>query len=572
MSTIGDKNFPAKPEIPNQTQAHKENSSSQKIAEKILNADAPTVTPIKTHVQKLDQAFIPSLSLYKTFYPHIHALASSGDAFNVGLFLTGLKSEPNTSLFVDAVTELKALAQIVRKTEDIDITLAYKKLIGMIDKYDEKATGTYKSRDIDPKSTFYIRSALLAAAQEDSASIDSWMVYTKKGKPSSSNELWGFLDEWKNWVPEAQGKIAKYIETAVSKIRVLSREYADNDIVLMKGGYGAGKTRMTQALFAQQNEAVVGPDKAKHSVRRSMPALTHAKAHIEGSQVAFQLFDACIRDINGTVAYDSSLSDPADIKNYIQKIKESKRYNKALSPLANEQPVLKIYDLARKDEARFLAVLRREVQGEEPLIPPELIKRGAIKDKMNRLDCMKAVMNETGLNVEYNFISGDTAGWNTDFVAKIQSCSRPIELKKENISRLALEGFVPESFASGSLASVLTKEKVEANFDQIFQQPVYKIMQGLSLQENRENDYIFSNRILIDSIEQPIKSVRELYALLHPKVKVAIPKEAFEKAFEGINEANFLKDINEAKRLTYLELPFVTAAAIHCQLNSDPFS
>lgn len=328
---------------------------------------------------------------------------------------------------------------------------------------------------------------------------------------------------------------------------------------------------MTETLFAEQKDAVVAPDKAKEASRRSMPKLTHARAHIEGSQIAYKLFDACIRTIKGTVVYDSSLNNPHDITGYIKKNKDSKRFNPALSPLANGQPVLKIYDVARKDEARFLAVLRRDFQGEDPRIPPHLIKLAAVKDKMNRLDCMKAVINETGLNVEYNFMSGDSSGWNTDFVAKLQSCRRPTQLKQENIARLALEGFLPESFVTGVPKSTLSKEKVEADFDQIFQQPVYKIMQGLSPQENSQNEQVFSSRILLGSIVEPITAIEEIYPLLHPAFKAAIAKEAFEKAFEGINKADFLKDINEAKRLTYLELPFITAASIHCQLTTNPF-
>lgn len=564
MNPIGNKSFP---DNPNRVEPNKENSPVQNVAQKAIKSEDTTPKGSSPRVQKLDHAFIPSQSLYKTYYPQIESLASRGKNFEIGMFLAGIAQKHNTELLDEAKTALKILAHSI----DPDITKSYKKLIGMLDRYDEKALASYKSIGIDPKSTFYIRSALLIAAQEDNANIDSWMVYTKKGKPSSTNEVWNFLDEWRNWIPEAQGKIAKYIETAATRIRELSCEYGDNDIVLMKGGYGAGKTRMTEALFADQKDAVMAPDKAKHSVRRSMPEVTHAKAHIEGSQVAYKLFDACIQDVSGTVAYDSSLNDPADIKQYIQKVKNSKRYNKALEPLAAGQPSLKIYDVARKDEARFLAVLRRDVQGTDPRVPPHVIKQSAIKDKMTRLDCMKAVMDEKELNVEYNFISGDATGWNSDFVAKIQSCSRPIECKEVNLHRLALEGFVPESFVSNTPQSMLTKEKVAQHYEEVFLKPVYQIMQSLSPQENQENEHVFSHRVLIRTIEKPIRALHDIYPQLSPEVKAAISKEAFEKAFEGINATDFLKDINTTKRLTYLELPFITAASIHSQLKTDPF-
>lgn len=59
-------------------------------------------------------------------------------------------------------------------------------------------------------------------AQKHNLKLDSWMFYTKGGKPKESGQLWKFLDQWKNWIPEAHGKFAKYIEVAKIKANELA--------------------------------------------------------------------------------------------------------------------------------------------------------------------------------------------------------------------------------------------------------------------------------------------------------------------------------------------------------------
>lgn len=512
-----------------------------------------------------------------TFESGLEALGTAvadSESFNIQAFLSGAPSanEKNDGVMETLQHHIEGLVQKIMDDKGISRDAAYGQVIGLLDRLDAAMIDLYRADGTAPKSTFGLRAATLLQAQKDGVPLHSWTVFTASGKPSPrSNELWNFLDRWQNWVPEAQGKFAKFVEAAKVRTEQMSSKYEENQVVLLKGGFGAGKTRLARQKFEEQANGATAPDKAKEVVRRSMPTVPHAIAHTEGSQVAYRLFDGVINDVSGTVVYDSSLSNPADIVDYVRKVKASKRFNSNLPATAAGQPKLVIYDVTRKDAARFLAVLRRDVGGEDPRVPLGHIRRGAVYDKMNRAGCMNVAMNEKALNVEYHFLSGDKTGWDTQLVA-VMSHEKGIEVEEQYRDRLGLEGL---KVSGDQVDLTLSKEQIEDDIEAVFDQPVKEIMLSLSAKENEGNEEVFGGRVIIDSeadVGEP-KSVEDLYKAMTPKMQKAITQEEFEGAFEGVSNEQKAHLCEAAKDgMSYLDLPYRAAVNIHSKLQNDPWS
>ena len=339
---------------------------------------------------------------------------------------------------------------------------------------------------------------------------------------------------------------------------------------MIKGEFGSGKTRYVNEKFKGVAEGVVAPDKGKEITRRSMPQLPHSIVHNEGSQVAFSFFDNLISAKTGTISYDSSLSNPKDIESYIDKIKKSKRFKLGAS---GNPAVLRIVDIARKDDARFLAVLRREVDGEDPRILPNRMKWASAYGKENRPNCINTVLNEKELTVEYVFHSGDEKGWNTEKVATFSKEKREFT---QGLEKRMTDENIEWDEKTKTAKPIKKQEELQKEYNELFQKPVERIMDGLSEAENKINNECFSKRILLDNLSQEsdIKSIEDLYDLLLPVIKNALPKESFVEAFKDVRQEVvkvFLTGVKEKGKLTYLQLPLEAAAIIHAKLGENPW-
>lgn len=527
----------------------------------------------KDFTGELNKAFDVSQTFFDQYVFFVDVLACDSQAFDTASFLAGPahSQQGNEAIFQDLQKKITELVQALSRDRKLSVEDAYKQLIGLIDRYDEASSALHRmDPSFVPQSTFALRSALLLSAQANNANIESWMVYTKRGKPSvESGQLWNFLDRWQNWIPEAQGKYAKFIETtavrALNTAKAQKKNQNEESVVLMKGGFGAGKTRLTTQLFDTHADGVIAPDKAKSVTRRAMPQVAHHVAHVEGSQVAYHLFNGLIRETQGTVVYDSSLNNPKDIQDCIQKVKDSERMTQA------NPPTLKIFDVARQDDARFLAVLRRDIGGEDPRIPPERMINAALLDKLRRHECIAVALNEKELNVEYNFLSADASGWDTQFVCTFSSGG--VQMNDQYRERLSLEGLVVEG---QKVSSTLKREQVLERYKETFQQTVSQINKNLSQEEREMNEAVFGKRVVISpsNDRREVTKVTEIYALLTPKVQQAIPQAKFTAIFERLSQdqqKQLLEKINQGGSISYLDLPLFVAADFHCALTRDPW-
>lgn len=480
----------------------------------------------KPIINSVDSSFICSDEIYHTTKNKIEQLLEQTNDFDVSAFLRGTQEQDaftlnkNESLFQEAVDRLTSTAaeiakQITPKDPPIaaaDITqLAYKQLLGVLDKYDQLAQEAYKSNSLKViPSTFMVRSALLVASQNAGANLESWMVYTKGNKPESK-ELWTFLKYWNNWTPEAQGVMAKFTEATWIKTRQLSIKQNERRVLLLKGGFGAGKTTLAKELFAKSASGVVAPDAAKQVVRRSLREASHASAHNQGSQLAYSLFDDFIKSLSGTIAYDSSLSRPSDVENYLAKAKQAGKK-------------MEIHDVARNDIARSLAVLRREVSGEDPRIPPDRILASALLDKMKRVECMEVILNDTteddSLRPEYHLYGANSQGSDRKEILVLSSKQKAdLTQGQESIDRLLLEGIEVDK-ENKKLVFNIQEDELKTYYQKRFDQPVKNLVeQELSEEEAKLCQETFSTRIFPLDPGTIIDSPETLYQALDETVR-----------------------------------------------------
>lgn len=504
--------------------------ASEKTAEETKKMLESADHLIHGTTEKLDQDYICTEKSYNDSLAFIQTLQELIEYFNVSEFVSGVENKRNEEILAAATYSMKLNAmRFLINGEAKDLNTAYKKLVGVLDRYDKT----------DPKGTYILRTALLKASHADGVGLHSWSVYTKGGKPEGS-EIWGFLEKGKNWIPEAQGLRAKWIEITSVKTNRLSKKFKDNQVVLLKGGFGAGKTRQILERFGVYGAGAIAPDKGKAIDRRINPDLPHFAAQAHGSQAAFELMDEVLQKQTGTVIYDSSLYKPEDVAGYLAKCKKA-------------QKKMVIYDVARNDMARILSVLKRPVEGEDPRIPPHLIIESAIRDKVNRVKCMQIVLDDDtkdgSLRPEYHFISGDEQGWNTEEVMELGP-EGTIVLKPGAEARLALEGI---EFSGNTLKLTVNEESLEKYYEEMFDKPVREIMAALSLEEQSTLG-VFQQRIF------PTK----LYDDLPKKIRDALPKKAFEDALKNV-------DLSSKQFFTYEDLPLRAALSLHQHLKKDPW-
>lgn len=504
--------------------------TSEKTAEETKKMLESADHLIHGTTEKLDQDYICTEKSYNDSLAFIQTLQELIEYINISEFVSGVENKRNEEILAAATNSMRLNAmRFLLNGEAKDLNTANKKLVGVLDRYDKT----------DPKGTYILRTALLKASHAAGVGLHSWSVYTKGGKPEGS-EIWGFLEKGKNWIPEAQGLRAKWIEITSVKTNRLSKKFKDNQVVLLKGGFGAGKTRQILERFGVYGAGAIAPDKGKAIDRRINPDLPHFAAQAHGSQAAFELMDELLQKQTGTVIYDSSLYKPEDVAGYLAKCKK-----------AGKKMV--IYDVARNDMARILSVLKRPVEGEDPRIPPHLIIESAIRDKVNRVKCMQIVLDDDtkvgSLRPEYHFISGDEQGWNAEEVMELGP-EGTIVLKPGAEERLALEGI---EFSGNTLKLTVNEESLEKYYEEMFDRPVREIMAALSFEEQSTLG-VFQQRIF------PTK----LYDDLPKNIRDALPKKAFEDALENV-------DFSSKQFFTYEDLPLRAALSLHQHLKKDPW-
>lgn len=476
--------------------------------------------------------------------------------------------ETNAKVFLAGLDLIKKVAQALAKHNNIPLDKAYKLLVGAADQYDAEQTKLYQTKKVSPAGTFPLRAAILSASHEEGVGLESWTVYTKGGKPVAA-DMWRFVEVLRNWVPEVQGIMGKYIETAMVKARQLAETSGEQRVVLLKGGSGAGKSRFIEQLFKDKAGGVMAPDDAKAMVRRVQPDISHSAAHIQGLTVAHEMFLDMLQNVSGTVSYDSTLTYVPGLKNFIQKAQS-----------AGKKAV--IYDITRKDTARFLSVLKRGVVGKDPRVPPKYLVSAAVLDKMGRVECMQIVLNskpnKAGTDPEYHFIGSDKYGTNTEEVLHFGP-GKIMMISPKAAERLALEGIKVDP-KTLEVSYLKDKKKMEEDYNIYYElqmeRPVDELLKELSGGIQQDLELVFASRVLaFANVSAGIMlTPDQLYEQLDPKVQKYVSKRNFVEAFERMKPAAYealMKKIAQTHVISYLDLPLGVALHLHYTLRKDPW-
>lgn len=561
----------------------------------------------KPRQRNLDEPFFVSLEKYKRFEKELESQVSMAKDFSTQIFLSGQKALPdakkmseeenrdysmvlsvmmqqkNQEILQKGIGFAKKVAQKItdeekkallarkgqgavlspKEEKDCCIT-AYKRVIGLFDVFDEKNP---------QKSTFPLRCSVLLAAREDGVDLESWMAFTK-GKKPTAKDIWDFVGKWSNWVPEAQGAFAKFSETIIAKAisvaeKNLSNVAQSGKSILLKGGFGAGKSRLAHQLSKTGDlSAVVAPDSGKHVVRRALPTLSHSQAQVQGSQVAFALFDDLVNKVVGNIAYDSSLRDPGDLEKYLHK---ARAVNKAVV----------VYDVARDDIARALSVLCRTVDGEDPRIPPDYMINATIKDKMQRAACMAVILGDKadvkrGAPMpEYHFQASNAKGVDSKELVILRPNGQVEIVDKDALHRLEEEGVkltLDTATGKWSVKCVAKESELKQNLVEDFQQPVRKLIERLDEGLRKGLMQVFAERQIALSCDPT--SPETFYEAFSDNFKTALTLEDVKSAFRALPEETaqrFFFSILGKPSISFLDLPLHVALTLNAKLLQDPW-
>jgi hypothetical protein len=213
-------------------------SNTKKMVNNFLQKKLSELTINCKKTLRYDPNFICSKKLFETLCPRIEKEINKSTNFDVTAFLRGPKGnspeqlETNQKLLNQAVKFIDVQVKEISINQSMPLEKAYQQMVGVLDAYDD-ALAYEKSKN--NQSTFLLRSAVLLSSQAAGVDLQSWMVYTKSGKPMVSkddqSQLWPFLDNWQNWTLESQGAMAKFFETTVVKAIDLARVHSENKIV-----------------------------------------------------------------------------------------------------------------------------------------------------------------------------------------------------------------------------------------------------------------------------------------------------------------------------------------------------
>ncbi|KEQ17689.1 hypothetical protein [Endozoicomonas numazuensis] len=447
-----------------------------------------------------------------------------------------------------------------------------------------------RQKELAPYS-FAMRSAILLASEKSGAGIESWETYTKqppngKSLKLSDPEFWPWVEKHTSWVPEAQAAFLKYVETAYVTARKLSSTHQDDQVIAYKGGFGAGKTSHGKAAFGKDEDdhplfaGSIAPDSAKNVMRKTMP-LSHGTVHLQGSNMAFNLFDGLIQKSGmGTIIYDTSLSRAKDIDTMIGKsVKAGKPF--------------KVVDIARDDKARMLAVLGRRVDGDDPRIPAGFLLAGASRDRSGRAECLNTVLKSAKtlftdkktkqskeLVHSYELHCADKTGSDRQWLVTLKSSESPEwnpNLSKEEITnRLASQGicFNP---ASGLFESLNSAENWSEVMRKELHKPARTLIKNLSKAEADKRLQQFSGRTI--QFDRPMagKTTEDAYYSMPLHLTQCIPKSAFLDAFSAMEPDSAQQLINDMYEtsiadhsISYMDMPVIFTLEFNRYLTSTP--
>lgn len=448
--------------------------------------------------------------------------------------------------------------------------------------------------DMDPKS-FPQRVALMQAIIRAGSSFPSWKVFTV-GSGSVGNDIWPFILDQNNWVPEMYQIMHHSVVMAEVRGKGLDESVTGEPrptLEISKGGFGVGKTHFLRDEYGDMADGVVAPDRMKAEQQRLFPGLTSGQAHIQSAACATK----AIENMNGSpysrIVYDSSMSDPPYLGVFFQ-----------MAQTAGRGVV--INDFVRTDMVRALGVLQREVGGPDPNIPAAHVLASSVYETSTRPRCIAMAANPESFlqagtiprEIDYRLHLGDEQGGFPEHCVRIHyrrgearvqieyEYARPnlSEIEKDEIRRqidgqLKQRHIILGEDAASQCTDVMMQEwakeaRVRLRGD--FMRPVRDVLHG---PQKDKMEAVFERRSLIEAgMGVECHSWEECAELIQdPAVR-----KCFQDSLRSLRDTNngelnpswtdqMHTLVARGGRVTYNDLPLALALELHSHLQSNPW-
>lgn len=314
--------------------------------------------------------------------------------FGIDIEMTGI--EANTLHFLQGKKELDALP--ISEQNSLDYLTAVKLWEHAMALVNLKKHGD---------DSFEVSSYSLRTRICEKGGLPTHQVYTKTLDPAEF-ENWEFLEKQSNWIPERARLHAKIVEVNFIKALDLSRRLNTEtpSVWAIRGNTGAGKTYTLthdddfSAALDEKGEVsgAINPDTFKGFLKNETPTISHVQIHKEGSALSYQYGQAIMQEaLRATMIIDMRLVKYEHVRNEVIKQAEFKHGHAMLMDI--DTPLV----------TSMNRVLVRTLEGEDPIVPLEVIKQGYEDLRSERSRVLKEVQENETIAL-YKFYITDESG------------------------------------------------------------------------------------------------------------------------------------------------------------------
>jgi hypothetical protein len=228
-----------------------------------------------------------------------------------------------------------------------------------------------KQTDLQPGNTassYQVRQAIL---ERSGGVLTTFEAFTKGNPPKDAN-VWDWMADPANWIPERQAVQKKLFDAELAKAQALSDRMGEpNTVYALRGNTAAGKTTTVKSdaelkakVLDDKGEisGALNPDPIKAQiVDVHNGGISTQQAHMEGSAISQRVEAEMLSRPNSSLVYDKRFAGKTDIPRLLEGIGDRK---------------LKLIDLDVPLETSSVRVLMRNPGTADPLVPFQPIAQG----------------------------------------------------------------------------------------------------------------------------------------------------------------------------------------------------
>ncbi|HZI11291.1 MAG TPA: XopAJ/AvrRxo1 family type III secretion system effector zeta toxin [Myxococcus sp.] len=249
-------------------------------------------------------------------------------------------------------------------------------------------------------STYKVREAILERSGGNVSTMDAFT----KGAPPKDGNVWDWMADPANWVPERQAVQKKLFDAELAKAQALSDRMGEpNTVYALRGNTAAGKTTTVKGdpeLKAKvldgkgEISGALNPDPIKAQlVEVQGGGISTSQAHMEGSAISQRVEQEMLSRPNSSLVYDKRFAGKTDIPRLLEGIGDRK---------------LKLIDLDVPLETSSVRVLMRNPGTADPLVPFGAIAQGFEGVRTHRQSLIDEVRKNPQITDYKLFVADET--------------------------------------------------------------------------------------------------------------------------------------------------------------------